>query len=277
MTMTKFQYMVLIVAAIFIVLVLIIFGIFVKMSFSQKKIKKKRAPCPDYWEEVKNVSVVDVYPNKEYIYKNNSPFTTTSDEKIGNNDVQGIQIRIDKDTPFIRILNENPKTITACKVPANGATNVGSIYDTDNTLKIRNFRYGAETNRKNYTTIDKIPATGTSAPVAYDKKNDYYSIDPNNTALVNAGDSINIDKVIKTPGFYWDTACINADTACHNGTDNGNIKIWGNNSYTPSNFYIDFTDNDWHAINMNKSQLCNLKDWANRNNIVWDGVTNIAC
>ena len=70
MTMTKFQYMVLIVAAIFIVLVLIIFGIFVKMSFSQKKIKKKRAPCPDYWEEVKNVSVVDVYPNKEYIYNN---------------------------------------------------------------------------------------------------------------------------------------------------------------------------------------------------------------
>jgi hypothetical protein len=275
--------MVLTVAAIFAILLIIIFGILVKMSFTEEKLKKKKAPCPDYWEEVKNVSVVDVYPNKEYIYKNNQPFTTaTNRETIGNNDVQGIKIMLNKNTPFIRILNENPKTITACKVPNNTATNVGNIYNGES-LKIRNFRYGAETDRKNYTTIDKIPAIGTNATLTYNKTGNYYSIDPATyTALVNTGDNNITDEIkdtpgFKTPGFYWGTDCINNNITCHNGTDNGNIKIWGNNAYIPSKYYIDFTDNDWHAINMHKSQLCNLKDWANRNNIVWDGVTNIAC
>jgi hypothetical protein len=60
-----------------------------------------------------------------------------------------------------------------------------------------------------------------------------------------------------------------------------NIKIWGNEysntKYTPTEYYIDFKDNDWHAINMNKSINCNLRDWANRNAIEWDGITNMAC
>jgi hypothetical protein len=268
--------MVITVAAIFALLLLIIFGILVKMSFTEEKIKKKKAPCPDYWEEVKNVSVVGLYPNKEYIYKNDTPFTTsTNNEVIGNNDDEGIQIMIDKNKPFIRILNENPKTITACKVPKKDATNSGKIY-TDASLNIRNYRYGGETDRKNYTTIDQIPPTGTNVTITYNTSGNFYSIDKSYNELVNTGDSIDNNSVIKTPGFYWGTECISGNT-CLNGTDNGNIKIWGKESYTPSNYYIDFNDNDWHAINMHKSQLCNLKDWANRNKIVWDGVTNITC
>ena len=107
-------------------------------------------------------------------------------------------------------------------------------------------------------------------------KDKYYSINQHDTNLVIPGDTIASANVIKTPGFYWGTDC-SSGNACLEGTDNGNIKIWNDSSYTPLNYYIDFEDNDWHAINMNKSKVCNLKDWANRNGIVWDGVTNIEC
>jgi hypothetical protein len=282
--MTKFQYMVLIVALIFLILTLIIFGIFVKMTFTEEKLKKKKAPCPDYWEEVKDASVVDVYPNKEYIYIDKTGFTPGSISPvvatIGNNAAQDIQIMLDKDSPFIRITNENTKKINACKVPIKGKANTGTIYENTDpySLKLRNYRYGPETNRKNYTTIYKISQTGAQANITYNKKDDSYSIDPStNSVLVNVGDPIVMNSVIKTPGFYWGTECVDGGNACLKGRDNGNIKIWGKSSYTPSNYYIDFEDNDWHAINMNKSKLCNLKDWANRNGIVWDGVTNIEC
>ena len=280
--MTKFQYMVLIVAVIFVVLTMIIFGIFVKMTFTEEKLKKKKAPCPDYWEEVKRVPVVDVYPNKEYIYIDETIFTPGSTSAtIGNNAAQDIQIMLDKNTPFIRITNENTKKINACKVPDSGKANTGTIYGNtgDDPLTLRNYRYGPETNRKNYTTTGKILQTGTpNVQIIYNNKDKYYSInpsDPNYGTLVIPGDTIASANVIKTPGFYWGTVCSSGD-ACLEGTDNDKIKIWGD-SYTPSNYYIDFEDNDWHAINMNKSKVCNLKDWANRNGIVWDGVTNIEC
>ena len=277
--MTKFQYMVLIVAVIFVVLTMIIFGIFVKMTFTEEKLKKKKAPCPDYWEEVKRVPVVDVYPNKEYIYIDKTGFTPGSiSATIGNNAAQDIQIMLDKNTPFIRITNENTKKINACKVPIKDAANTGTIYSKtgDDPLTLRNYRYGPETNRKNYTITGKIQQDGkTDVNITYNNKDKYYSIDQNDTTLVIPGDTITSANVMKTPGFYWGTECISGN-ACLEGTDNGNIKIWGD-SYTPSNYYIDFEDNDWHAINMNKSKVCNLKDWANRNGIVWDGVTNIEC
>lgn len=280
--MTKFQYMVLTVASIGAVLLLIIFGILTKMSFSQNKIKKKMSPCPDYWEEVKNVNVVNVYPNKEFVYKNNTPFTNeTNSEIIGDNNVQDVKIMINEKRPLLRILNETSRTITACKVPSHNGKNVGKIYENTSpySLKLRNLRFGNNSSvRNNYTTIDKIPQTGTSVNLSYDKNKNYYSISEGDPALITSGDNISSNDVIKTPGLYWKTECINKDDIkCYNENNNNDIKIWGIDNYTPSDFYIDFTHNDWHSINMNKTKLCNLKDWAMRNSIVWDGVSNVVC
>lgn len=85
------------------------------------------------------------------------------------------------------------------------------------------------------------------------------------------------ERIIRTPGLYWGGECANGRSTC----DNSDIKMWGkeygNNKYTPSTFYVDFKDIDWHSYNMNKSTKCNLKDWANMNGIFWDGITNSKC
>ena len=285
--MDKYQYMVITVGAIFCVLLLIGFGVLVKLTFKEKKMAKKMAPCPDYWTEEKDVLVVDVNPNKDFIYKDEgkdvlNPIT------IGNNAIQQDIIMFDENNPLLRINNEVTKKITACKVPLSGNINVGNIYNGPS-IQIRNYSYGPSYNnlRNNYTTPDKIDPNGTSVSVSYvkagsDKKNKIqkYIYQFNNSAYIkNNGD--NYESVVNhpglsTPGFYWKANCILGNEVCLSGKDDSKVKIWGNN-YTPSEFYIDFKDNDWHAYNMHKSTKCNIKSWANENNIVWDGITNMNC
>jgi len=213
--MDKYQYMVITVGAIFCVLLLIGFGVLVKLTFKEKKMAKKMAPCPDYWEEVKDVRVVDVIPNMNT-----------------NNKIQ----------------NEVSSTKTLCKVPSRRDTNIGTtIYDTDNNMNLRNYSYTTKYKRH--------------------------------------GDSLLTSSIIPTPGFYWKANCISGNAVCLSGKDDSKVKIWGNSysdgdasyTYEPKEFYIDFKDNDWHAYNMHKSTKCNIKSWANANDIVWDGITNMDC
>jgi hypothetical protein len=297
--MDKYQYMVIIVGAIFCVLLLLIFSLFVNMNAKERPNAKKIAPCPDYWEEVKDVRVVDVNPNTDFIYKDNTSFVKyqrkdgkyktdpannvgldfTKDDTIGNNAVQGIRIMIDKNTPLLRINNEVTKKITACKVPSSSEINVGNIYKSGN-LQLRNYSYGSKYNnlRNNYTTIDNIGKNGTRVSVKYDTHGKFYKLETPASYTIT-GDSLL--SPIPTPGLYWKADCMDG-TNCLSGKDHGNVKIWGNSysdggQYIPSEFYIDFKDNDWHAYNMQKSTKCNLKRWANANNIVWDGITNMDC
>jgi hypothetical protein len=205
--MNKYQNIVINVGIIFCVLLLLGFTILVFLTFKEKKISKKVAPCPDYWQEVKDVRVVDVIPNM-----NNSN----------------------------KIINEVSTTKTLCKVPSNTDTNIGkTIYDNAGNINLRNYSYISNYKR--------------------------------------SGDTLSNSSIIPTPGFYWKAECNDGTTTCNNS----DIKIWGNeysgNTYTPSEFYIDFKDNDWHAYNMHKSTKCNLKNWANARGIVWDGITNMDC
>jgi hypothetical protein len=202
--------MVITVGAIFCVLLLLYFGVLFQFKVEKKiKMAKKVAPCPDYWEEVKDVRLVDVIPIMD-----NSKNT---------------------------IKNEVTLTKTLCKVPSSTNTNIGNtgntIYISDGNIKLRNYNY--KTNYKR--TGDNLP-----------------------------------EPSIITPGFYWKAEC-DGRLDC----EDIHVKIWGNNygstRYTPSEFYIDFNDNDWHTYNMHKSQKCNLKDWANDRGIIWDGITNMNC
>jgi hypothetical protein len=292
--MDKYQYMVIIVGAIFCVLLLLIFSLFVNMNAKEQPNAKKIAPCPDYWEEVKDVRVVDVNPNTDFIYKDNTSFvkyqrkdgkykTVPADDflsdftksvNIGNNAVQGIRIMLNKNTPLLRINNEVTKKITACKVPSSSEINVGNIYSGSN-IQLRNYSYGSKYNnlRNNYTTTDKIDKNGTLVSVKYDTNGKFYKLETPNTYTIT-GDSLL--SPIPTPGFYWKADC-KTGTNCLSDKDDRNVQIWGNIGYNPSEFYIDFKDNDWHAYNMQKSTKCNLKRWANANGIVWDGITNMDC
>jgi hypothetical protein len=293
--MNKYQYMVITVGAIFCVLLLIGFGILVNLTFKEKKMSKKVASCPDYWTEEKDVLVVDVNPNTDFIYKDSTSFVkyqrkngkskaiptgdTASDftrnSNIGNNVVQDIRIMLDKNIPLLRINNEVTKKITACKVPVQGAINVGNIYS-DSSIKLRNFSYGSKYNnlRGNYTTQNLIPSSGRFLNIKYDTRDKIYKLNTLD-GNVNIGDSLS--SPILTPGFYWKANCISGNAVCLSGKDDTKVEIWGNNSYTPSEFYIDFNDNYWHTYNMNKSTKCNIKRWANANEIVWDGITNLNC
>jgi hypothetical protein len=291
--------MVITVGAIFCVLLLIGFGVLVNLTFKEKKMAKKMAPCPDYWTEEKDVLVVDVNPNKDFIYKDDSPFVkyiggkykpmsgvNESFEKevpIGNNAIQQDIIMINKNIPLLRINNEVTKKITACKVPLSGNIKVGNIYHSVN-LKLRNYSYGPSHNnmRNNYTTIDKIDKNGTHVSVKYDTSGKFYKLNDNSKIIT--GDN-SLPSPIPTPGFYWKANCISDNAVCLSGKDDTKVKIWGNSysdggesyTYEPKEFYIDFKDNAWHAYNMDKSTKCNIKSWANANNIVWDGITNMDC
>lgn len=302
--MDKYQYMVIIVGAIFCVLLLIIFGVLVKLTFKPHTVSKVVAPCPDYWEEVKEIRVNNANPNKDFIYKNDTSFvkqervsgvfTALPDngananfvktDIIGNNSVQGLRIMVNKETPLMRINNEVTKTITACKVPSFNSTNTGKIYKNDESRNIvlRDYKYGKKHNnlRNNYTTLDKIPNTGIEKDVQYDKNEFYYKLYTPSIDLITNGDGIDEKTIIPTPGFYWKTDCMD-NKKCLTNSDDANVKIWGKTysgtAYTPNTFYIDFKNNNWHTYNMQKSQKCNLKDWANKNGIVWDGITNLTC
>ena len=276
--MDRYQYMFITVGAIFCVLLLVGFSILVQLTFKEEKMIKKVAPCPDYWEEVKNVRVVDVNPNKNFIYKGDTKFDISKNIIIGNNSVQYQRIMVDTDTPLIRINNEVTKKITACKVPSSGGINIGNIYSGN--IQLRNYRYGLKYNnlRGNYTTQNIIPTTGANINVNYDKKTNIYTLTTPGGNII-AGD--NLSNSILTPGFYWKADCSSNENICLSGKDDGNVKIWGisydRTLYTPSEFYIDFKHDDWHAYNMHKSKKCNLKNWANTNGIVWDGITNVDC
>ena len=280
--MDKYQYMVVTVSAIFCILLLIGFGILVNFTFKEEQMTKKIANCPDYWKEVKDVRVVNVNPNKDFIYKDNKAFTGTKQIIIGNNSVQNVRIMLDKNTPIIRINNEVTKKITACKVPSNDDINAGKIYSLGKVISLRNYTYGSEYKnlRNNYTIPTKIDIGGSSLDVKYDNIGKFYKLENPNESLIT-GDDLDKKSTISTPGFYWKAECINNTTECLSGKDEGNVKIWGvtynNNKYSPSEFYIDFKDDDWHAYNMHKSKKCNLKNWANANGILWDGITNAKC
>jgi hypothetical protein len=311
--MEKYQYMVITVGAIFCVLLLIGFGVLVNLTFKEKKMAKKMAPCPDYWTEEKDVLVVDVNPNKDFIYKDDSPFAKyrggvytamenvtqngevfTKDVLIGNNAIQQDIIMFNANTPLLRINNEVTKKITACKVPVSGNINVGNIYNNSG-IQIRNSSYGPTHNnlRNNYTTPDKIDPSGILVNVSYkkagsDKKNKiqkyiYELTTPTGNIITTGDPSVNVVNELSTPGFYWKANCISDDPVCLSGKDDSKVKIWGNNYsndggiYNPTEFYIDFKDNAWHALNMHKSTKCNIKGWAIKNNIVWDGITNMDC
>jgi hypothetical protein len=291
--MEKYKYMVITVGAIFCVLLLIGFGVLVNLTFKEKKMAKKMAPCPDYWTEEKDVLVVDVNPNKDFIYKGKGKIEKTP-FIIGNNAIQEDIIMIDENTPLLRINNEVTKKITACKVPLPSAINVGNIYS-GGSIQIRNSSYGPTHNnlRNNYTTPDKIVPTGSSLNVSYvkagsDKKNKiqkyiYELTTPTGNIITTGDPSVNVVNELSTPGFYWKANCISDDPACLSGKDDSKVKIWGNTYsndggiYNPTEFYIDFKDNAWHALNMHKSTKCNIKSWANANDIVWDGITNMDC
>jgi hypothetical protein len=198
--MDKYQYMVITVGAIFCVLLLIGFGVLVNLTFKEKKMAKKMAPCPDYWEEVKDVLVVDVNPNKDFIYKDEGK-KLTDPITIGDNAIQQDIIMIDKNFPLLRINNEVTKKITACKVPLSGNINVGNIYDNSSKLKLRNYSYGFKHNnmRNNYTTTDKIQPTGASLNVKYNRKTKIYTL-TNPAGIIVNGDTLK--STIPTPGFY---------------------------------------------------------------------------
>jgi hypothetical protein len=51
-----------------------------------------------------------------------------------------------------------------------------------------------------------------------------------------------------------------------------NSKNFGSDTHGMSGGIIDFGNNGWERNG--KSKLCNQKDWANKNDIQWDGVSN---
>lgn len=53
---------------------------------------------------------------------------------------------------------------------------------------------------------------------------------------------------------------------------NGQITLNTNSTYGYSDGAIDFNGNLWSSGGANS--VCNIRNWANKNNIVWDGVTN---
>jgi hypothetical protein len=39
-------------------------------------------------------------------------------------------------------------------------------------------------------------------------------------------------------------------------------------------YYVDFKHNQWSTYSGSTSRICALKAWANKNNVVWDGIHN---
>lgn len=55
----------------------------------------------------------------------------------------------------------------------------------------------------------------------------------------------------------------------------GTLKVpSGTQGYEASNSAIDFSNNGWTTLNNTKTSICNKRDWANANGIVWGGVSN---
>jgi len=49
---------------------------------------------------------------------------------------------------------------------------------------------------------------------------------------------------------------------------------FGYNIYDASGGTVDFTDVRWSTYNGGKSRSCALKAWANKNGVIWDGISN---
>jgi hypothetical protein len=105
-----------------------------------------------------------------------------------------------------------------------------------------------------YSTFDKAyPPMANTCP-------DYWVADPNGNCTVPATPSS------PNVGIVYSGNSINLST---DKTDTGKIYTPG---YASDKGTINFNDSLWGS--MGKTTLCAKKDWATKNNIVWDGVSN---
>ena len=105
-----------------------------------------------------------------------------------------------------------------------------------------------------YSTFDKAyPPMANTCP-------DYWVADPNGNCTVPA------TSASPNVGIVYSGNSINLTT---DKTDTGKFYTPG---YASDKGTINFNDSLWGS--MGKTNLCAKKDWATKNNIVWDGVSN---
>lgn len=90
---------------------------------------------------------------------------------------------------------------------------------------------------------------------------EYWTIDANSNCIIPVKDNVNVGKLYTDNGIIYLT---------NDPVDNsGKIYTPG---YDSGNGIINFTDSLWS--NDGKSAICSKQAWANKNAVVWDGVSN---
>jgi hypothetical protein len=75
------------------------------------------------------------------------------------------------------------------------------------------------------------------------------------------------------PDYWLQSADPNTPGCVIPPNTNPNTKVFNkSDTYAMNNNIINFDDISWASNG--KTKLCNQKDWANRYNIQWDGVSN---
>lgn len=106
-----------------------------------------------------------------------------------------------------------------------------------------------------YSTADNVyPPKANTCP-------DYWSVD-------NSGKCIIPDKDAKNRGYIYS----GTSTTINLTADDAETSKVYTPGYNSSSSNIDFNDPAWSTIG--KTTICAKKQWANKNNIIWDGVSN---